>query len=326
VTWSTLSLVVLLFSSLQAADGGASDHIARARADFDAGRYTEAARLLEPFTTTTSRDAIAWYWLGRARLEERDYHRAADALTRAVNLSPGNADYRRWLARAQAEIADREHSFTMARRVRQELEQAVRLAPASAPVRRDLMGFYLEAPWLIGGGDGKAKAQVEAIAALDPVAGHLARAAYWRHKNDGVRARAEYQAVFKATPSTIHPYLEAAEFYERADDAPGLRTAIEHAQRIDAGEPQLLYFRGALAVLTMTDLASAEQMLRTYLNRVPPRSDRPGAAATHEWLGRLYEVLARPEQAAAEFTKALSLQSDRDSARLRLRRLEQRRK
>jgi tetratricopeptide (TPR) repeat protein len=79
-------------------------------------------------------------------------------------------------------------------------------------------------------------------------------------------------------------------------------------------------------ILEKTNLDQAEQALRTYLDRVPPRSDRPGPAATHEWLGRLYEVLSRPEEAIAEFKKSLALQADRDSARLRLRGLEQRRK
>ena len=303
-----------------------SEAIERARADFDAGRYGQAAQVLEPVTIADTHDVAAYYWLGRARLEERDYHRAVDALTRAVNLTPDNADYRRWLARAQAEIADREHSFTMARRVRQGLEQAVRLDPSNLAVRRDLMGFYLEAPWLLGGGDGKAKAQIDAIAAVDPIAGHLARAAYWRHKNDGARARTEYEAVLKAAPATISPYLEAAEFYERADDGAGLQKAIEGAQEIDPEEPQLMYFRGAYAVLTRTGLDKAEHELLGYLDGVPPRSDRPPPAATHEWLGRLYEALDRPDQAMVEYRKALALQADRDSARDRLRRLEQRKK
>ena len=302
-----------------------SDVIDRARSDFDAGRYEQAAAVLEPVTAANTDDATAYYWLGRVRLEAREYHRAVDVLTRAVNLRPDNVEYRRWLARAQAEIADREHSFTMARRVRQELEQAVRLDPSNLAVRRDLMGFYLEAPWIVGGGEGKAKGQIEAIAALDPIAGHLARAAYWRHKNDAARARTEYEAVLKAAPSTISPYLEAAEFYERADDAVGLRAAVEHVQTIDSEAPELLYFRAALHILEKTDLDKAEEALQAYLERVPPRSDRPGRAATHEWLGRLYEALGRPEQAMSEFRKALEPQSDRDSARLRLRRLEQRR-
>jgi tetratricopeptide (TPR) repeat protein len=303
----------------------ASDAIDRARADFDAGRYAQAARRLEPVTAADSLDAPAYFWLGRARLEERDYRSAAAALTRAVNLKPDDAEYRRWLARAHAELAERERSFTMARRVRQDLEQAVRLDPSNLAVRRDLMGFYLEAPWLLGGGDGKARTQIDAIAARDSVAGHLARAAYFRHKNDGARARAEYAAVLKAAPRTISPYLEAAEFYERSDDAAGLQQQIDAVQKIDPEEPQLRYFGGVHGVLTRTGLDTAERELLGYLDRVPPRSDRPPAAAVHEWLGRLEEARDRRDQAIAEYRKALALQPDRETARERLRRLEQRR-
>ena len=326
MTWCTPWFVLLMLGLPQAASSGqpgAPGVVDRARADFDAGRYAQAARVLEPAATPDIRDATVFYWLGRVRLEERDYQRAVEALARAVNLSPDDAEYRRWLARAHAEIADREHSFTMARRVRQELELAVRLDPSNLAVRRDLMGFYLEAPWLLGGGEGKAKTQIDAIAALDPIAAHLARAAYWRHKNDPAHARTEYEAVLAAAPSTIAPYLEAAEFYERADDAAGLQKAIEAVQKIDPNEPQLMYFRGAHAVLTRMDLDRAEHELVGYLDRVPPRSDRPPPAATHEWLGRLYEALNRPDQAMAEYQKALALQADRNSARDRLRRLQQ---
>jgi tetratricopeptide (TPR) repeat protein len=320
------SIVALLIALPQAASAAQPDAVARARADFDAGRYGEAVRTLEPVAAENPKDATIHYWLGRARLETHDFRGAVEALAQSVAVSPDNADYRRWLARAQGEIADRERSFTAARRARQELEHAVRLDPSNLPARRDLMGFYLEAPWIIGGGEGKAKTQIDAIAALDAIAGHLARAAFWRHKKDGVRARAEYEAVFKAAPSTIQSYLEAAEFYERADDAAGLRVAIEHAEKIDPAEAQLLYFKGVLGILTKTNLDGAEAALRTYLERVPPRHDRPSAAATHEWLGRLYEALSQSEQAKAEYTTALGLQSDRDSARQRLRRLEPRKK
>jgi len=92
-----------------------------------------------------------------------------------------------------------------------------------------------------------------------------------------------------------------------------LRAAIERAEKIDAAEPQLLYFRGALKILEKADLTGAEEALRTYLSRVPPRSDRPSAAATHEWLGRLYEALGDRTRAIAEYKNALAQQSDRDS-------------
>ena len=42
--------------------------------------------------------------------------------------------------------------------------------------RRALAEFYAEAPWIVGGSEDGAKQQVDAIAAMDPVQGHLARA------------------------------------------------------------------------------------------------------------------------------------------------------
>jgi tetratricopeptide (TPR) repeat protein len=76
-------------------------------------------------------------------------------------------------------------------------------------------------------------------------------------------------------------------------------------------------------VLTRMGLDKAEHELLGYLDRVPPRSDRPPPAAVHEWLGRLYEALNRSDQAMVEYRKALALQTDRNSARDRLRRLAQ---
>lgn len=323
----SLAFVVIAAASPQAIGGiERSAPIDRARADFDAGRYADAASALESATKSQPDDAMAHYWLGRARLEQGDYRHAIDAFTRAVNLDSDNSEYFRWLGRAEGEIADREHSFSAARRVRPALEKSVRLDPSNVAARRDLMGFYLEAPWLMGGSDGKAWSQVLAIAAIDPLAGHLARAAYWTHKNDINRAKAEYGAVVEAGPREIGPYTEAGEFYERTRDAAGLRAIIDLGAKIDSNEPQLKYFRGVLAVLSGIGLADAEEALRAYAEGVPRRSDRPAPSAARDWLGQVYEALGRPDEAATEFKKALALDPNRKSARESLRRLEQQKK
>jgi tetratricopeptide (TPR) repeat protein len=319
-------IVALPASAQVAGHDGTPPSIERAHADFEAGRYALAASEFEWAANANQADSAAYYWLGRARLEQGEYDRAIAAFARAVNLDSNNSEYYRWLGRGEGEVADREHSFSAARRVRPALERSVRLDPSSVAARRDLMGFYLEAPWLVGGSDSKARAQVEAIAALDPVAGHLARAAYFRHKKDADRARAEYEAVANAGPRDVRPYLEAAEFYERSSNAAGLQTVVDAMQKIERDEPQLLYFRGVLGALTGVGLEKAERALAAYLDRVPPRSDRPGPAATHEWLGRVYLALGQPGWAASEFRKALALQPDRDIARDRLRQLEQQKK
>ena len=319
-----ISLVASLVSPQVAGSVAGSASVDRARADFEAGRYADAASALESATKGNTEDAVAAYWLGRVRLEQRNYHRAIDAFARAVHLSSSNSEYHRWLARAEAEVADREHSILMARRVRKELEQSVRLDASNVAARRDLQGFYLEAPWLIGGSESKAWSQAGAIAALDPVAGHLARAAYWAHKKDVARAKAEYGAMVDARPRDVAPYLEAAVFYESADDSGALRAVIDLAEQIDQREPQLMYFRGVLGVLTGAGLDGAEEALTAYLDRVTPRSDRPDPSAAHDWLGRLYEAVGHLDRAATEFRKALALEPGRKSARDNLKRLEQR--
>jgi tetratricopeptide (TPR) repeat protein len=317
-----LLAVMLAGPQIRPANQSTSRSVDSARSDFEAGRYDDAAKALESAVSADPSDAAAAYWLGRTLLEQYDYHRAVDALARAVRLQPTSAEYHRWFARAEGEVADREHSLGAARRVRQELEHAVRLDPTDVAALRDLEGFYLEAPWFLGGGEQKALAQVDAIAALDPIAGHLARAAYWTHKKDRARARNEYTAAVDARPEDVAPYLEAAVFFENTSDAAGLRQVIRLAEQANPREPQLMYFRGVLGALSNLGLTRAKENLTRYLAQVPRRSDRPDPAAAHEWLGRVHQGLGQPDQAADEFRKSLALEPGRKSARDRLQQLQ----
>ena len=62
---------------------------------------------------------------------------------------------------------------SLAGKVRNEFEAAVRLDPNNVDARSDLGEFYLEAPGIVGGGRDKAEAQTQALAALDPAKGRL---------------------------------------------------------------------------------------------------------------------------------------------------------
>jgi tetratricopeptide (TPR) repeat protein len=309
---------------------GAPAGLERALGQFDAGRYAGAASTLESLIGADTRNAEAYYWLGRARFELRQYARAVEAFTHAADLrpqaSPQASEDHRWLGRAYGEQADASHSFSLARRSRQQFEEAVRLAPSSIAARRDLMEFYLEAPGILGGGEDKARGQAEAIAGLDPIAGHLARAAIWSHRHDAegiARAKAEYRAALDAAPPDTGPYFEAAEFYVKQNDVEGLRAALAGASRAAAAVRQAEsgFFRGVLDIIAGDKPMEAEASLKEYLQDVPARSDRPSHAAAHEWLGRLYESEHRPDLAAAEYREALRLEPERKGARARLEKL-----
>jgi tetratricopeptide (TPR) repeat protein len=306
---------------LRGAEATIADVTDEARIQFEAGQYGDVVTTLKASPAYASNPA-AFFWLGRAHLELGDYANAIADLERAVALGPNDSEAHRWLGRAYGEQADRTRSFSLGRRVRAEFEEAVRLDSKNLAAHQDLLAFHLEAPWIVGGSDSRARRELAAIAALDAVAGHLARGAYFKHHDDSARAAAEYAAVLEARPAHLDYTFEAAEFYERAGDAAGLRAAIETATAVDAADPRVLYYRGVLDIMTQADFHDAESSLNAYL-KVPPRSDRPNAVQTHEWLGRLYERVGSPTRAIAEYGKALALAPGRDSAKKALRRLQQ---
>src|SRR5208282_6173564 len=156
----------------------ASATIQTAQRQFNAGNYSAAITTLQSAVTQNSSNAEAYYWLGRTYYEIRDYDNAIAAGEKSIALDPKNSVYHQWLGRIYGGKADRDRSFSYARKVKKEFEAAVQLNPENIAARRDLEEYDLQAPWVVGGNKDEAKAEVDAIAALDPVAGHLARGVY----------------------------------------------------------------------------------------------------------------------------------------------------
>jgi tetratricopeptide (TPR) repeat protein len=307
---------------LRDADVALATAVDQARGQFEAGQYVEVINTVNAHTASAS-NAEALMWVGRARLELRDYAAAIVDLERAVALAPNDSETHRWLGRAYGEEADRTRSFSLARRVRIQFEEAVRLAPTNVAAHRDLLEFHLEAPKIVGGRDRRAQQEVDALAALDPTAGRLARGAYLKHHDDAARAAAEYAAVLESMPANIDYVFEVADYYEDVGDTAGLQRAITVATGINASDSRVLYYRGVVEVMRRADVGGAESSLKAYLV-VPPRSDRPSAVKTHEWLGRLYEHVGSRAKAIAEYARALALAPERKSVKEALRRLEPR--
>ena len=206
---------VLVVTSMQSE----SESLAFAKDQFERGDCRSAISSLSAALTASPHDARLSHWRSRCYLEQEDYARAISDAERAASESPDNSEYRRWLGRAYGGAAEQARSISLARKVRLAFEQAVQLDPSNLAARRDLIEFYLEAPWIIGGGSRKALKQVEAIADLDAVAGYLAHAAYSRHEKRLEKRMPTTSACWSCDPAGIDPYLEAAGFYEARGDA-----------------------------------------------------------------------------------------------------------
>jgi tetratricopeptide (TPR) repeat protein len=293
-----------------------------AQQQFESGNYSAAITTLESAAASSPQDARLYYWMGRSYYELRDYKDASGQLEHATRLDPKNSEYHDWLGRAYGEEADRSHSFWLARKAREQFEEAVALDPRNIPARRDLMEFYASAPWILGGSKDKAREQIAAIAALDQVEGALAEALFYKDTKRLAQAEPYYREIIQWKPHRVEPYLEVAKFYARGQDAAHMKEAVELAASVNPSDVRLPYYRGVLGVLE-GNYSEAETYLKAYLARTPQRSDLPSHGEARMWLGILYEKMGRRLEAAEQFRAALQLDPDLEYARQSLKRLEQ---
>ncbi len=308
-----------------AADAGAqvSNQIQLAQRDFNAGNYALAISTLEPLVAESSSNAEAFFWLGRSYYEISDYDSAVARLEKAALLDSKNSLYQQWLGRAYGGMADRDRSFSLAKKVKRQFQLAVDLSPSNLEARRDLEEYCLDAPWIVGGSKDEALEQVNAIAAIDPIQGHLARAVYDREALKRLEdAESEIRQVLAADPKTPDPYLETAQFFQSENKPAEMAQSIQAAARVSPNDPRLPYFRGVAAVLSNTQLSDAERDLKAYLASTPQRSDWPSHANARVWLGRLYEAQGKRPEAAEQYRAALQLDPKLKDAQIRLSRLE----
>ena len=306
--------------------GPAADTPALIRASqkqFELGTYATAITTLHSAISQSPSSAEAYYWLGRCYYEIHDYDRAVTNAEKSVALDSKNSVFHQWLGRIYGGKADRERSFFLARRVKREFAEAIRLDPSNIAARRDLEQFCIDAPWIVGGSKDEAREQVDAIVARDPVEGHLALAVY---DQGGIKrpdlAGNEYRQVIEAKPTTLDPYFEAADFFQGENKPSDMEVAIQAASQVSPKDPRLSYYRAVADVLSGQDLARADEYLKSYLASTPDRSDWPSHASAREWLGRLYETQGRRADAAEQYRAALQLDPGRREARSRLERLE----
>lgn len=324
IVGTVLAASLLLATLAWAASSGLPDSpLETARSQFEAGKYREAIQTLQAALESSPKDAPVYFWLSRACFELRDYDRAVSYGERAAQLDPKNSDYHFWLGKAYGKKADRESSLSFARKTKREFEEAVRLDPSNIPARRALMEYLVDAPSLFAGGSKeKAREQIEAIAGLDPIQGHLAQGDYWEEEQKPDLAEEEYRKALELKPADVDPYLEVADFYRERSDAAKMERAVEAAARIGPADPRLGYYRGAVRVMAGDRLPEAERYLKTYLEKVPERSDYPSPASAHAWLGRLYEQAGKRPEAAAQYRQALELNPKLKEARQGLKRVE----
>jgi tetratricopeptide (TPR) repeat protein len=216
-----------------------------------------------------------WFYLALLAARRDDEVDAVKCMEKAVELNPNDAEYQRRLGDSYGRSAQKAGTLGKlgwARKCRAAYERAVELNPRSIEARSSLMGYYMQAPGIVGGGMDKAHAQADAILQLDPAAGRVAKAQLFVREKKYGDAFALYEAVLRQQP----------------DDYPALyqlgRLAAESGERLDSG------------------LASLQRCLA-----MTPPQNAPGHAAAHWRIGNIHEKKGDRAAARSEYEAALKL-------------------
>ncbi len=317
-----LSFAIIFFFSVSVATAGADETAPSLIAN---GQVDEAIARLDSQLNSSPNDAQAHNLLCRAYFSLGDWDRGISDCEKAVALAPDNSQFHLWLGRIYGEKAD-SSSFvaaaSLARRVKSEFEEAVRLNPGNVDARSDLAEFYLEAPGVIGGGRAKAEAQASSLATIDPVMAHGVEARIAEKRKDYETAGREYREAINASHGSANSWLNLGLFYKHRQQLDQMEEALAHVRSAPLDRPEALVDAAEVLIQTQRNLPEAAQLLHAYLKSNAKVEQAP-AFKVHFLLGTANEELGRKKDAASEYRAALSMAKEFRPAQQALQRVSQ---
>lgn len=291
----------------------------------EAGHWTRARTLVEARIREAPEDPLASFLLSQIRNAFDDHTTPLQLAERAVALDSHTAKYHRQLAEVlgvMAQNANVIRQLLLARRFRKEIDAALALDPRDVQALRDLLEFYLLAPYIAGGDPRKASSIAERIAAVDAPEGFLALARLTALNRPAAETEALLRQAVQAQPSSYRARIALAQFYlaPAHSNPSAAEAAAKEALNLDGGRVEAYailagiyaehaggskldefladasrrvpddpapYFRAAEHLIEAgRDPRSAERYLRTYLAQ-EPEGNEPTTADAARLLNRL---------------------------------------
>ncbi len=316
-----LCIVVVSAATLRAESKVPDD----ATAAFTAGDYGRAIDILNRAAISAPRDAAIEHLLARCYYEDEQFDRAIPYAEKAVSLDPKNTKYHELLGRLFGEKADRSGWFSalsLAKKARKEFETAVQLDERNFSAMQSLIEFDCSAPGMAGGGEDKARPEIERLSALDPGQGHYAAGNCRRQKKDNETADREFRKALALHPKSIDLIYDIGDHYMKHNQPEGLQLVVEEGERVAPEDLRGKFYRAAFFAMEKKDQIDATKLLREYLAKAPKRNNYPNRAIVHYWLGRIQENQNDAAAARQEYKEALNLEPKNRFANEALKRLQ----
>jgi tetratricopeptide (TPR) repeat protein len=314
-----LFLLALLLGSgagsIHAADDAAGGHAMMDRKAAERslmqGWIDEAVVTSQRIVSANPKDGQAYLLLCRSFYAEERLDEAIAACENAVQALPRSSDAQDWLGRAygmKADSAGPIAAFNLARKVKAAFETAVALDPGNGAAVNDLSEFYIEAPSVIGGGQDKAAALANHVAARLPQEAHRIRARAAEKRKDYSTAEREYKAAVEVAN---HPdaWVDLGAFYRRRAQYDKAVDALRQCLAVDQARDASIVDAASLLDRMHREPQLAEQALRQYLGS-DAKNDAAPAIKVHVMLGKLLAGTGDKAGAKIEFDKSLELASN----------------
>ena len=320
-----LLTAILLARVAAAVDGVQHDeNLEAGRQAYEAGEYVKAAQFLRQAAVKTPQDPEIQLWLAKTYFESRQRDAAISSAERAVALDPQNSVYHEWLGKVYGDKADHAGMFSalsLAKKARKEFARAIELDQKNFSAYQALIEFDCSAPGIAGGGEDKARAEIEKIAALNATEGHYAAGNCARQKKDFTFAESEFDKALAGHPSSADLIYDIGDHAMKRDQPGRLLAVANEGERAAPEDPRGRFYRAVALVLKHDHLGHAEELLHEYLKIAPTRDNFPPAWRAHEWLGHLYEYQRKTQSAIDEYEITLKLEPKSKPAREALKRL-----
>jgi len=303
----------------------AGDAPEEAKHAFTVGDYPRAIEILNRAAGSSPNDAAVYHLLARSYFEDGQFDRAISAAERSVALAPDNSAYHELLGHVYGEKADRSGWFSalsLAKKARREFEVAVNLDPRNFSAMQALVEFDCSAPGMAGGGEDKARPEIQTLSSLDAAEGSYAAGNCRRQKKDFETADAEFQKALALHPKSVDLIYDIGDHYMKRGQADRLWLVVKEGQRADARDPRGDFYRAVALVIQKEKPAESAALIRDYISHAPKRDNYPSKAMAHYWLGRIQENLNDSISAKSEYRQAVELEPKNRFANDALRRLQ----
>ncbi len=299
---------LILASLMLAALGGPPMACAAASPEqlIASGSVDEAIR-----TLTGRSDPASLNLLSRAYYAIEQWDNAIANGEKAVALDQNNSKYHLWLGREYGEKAAAVNPLSaasLAKKTKNEFEQAVKLDPANVPARADLSEYYTDAPSIMGGGLDKARDQAAQVARYDEATSHWILAIVAEKEKNYTAAESQLQQAIKVAKNPAQYWMNLASFYRRRARLDDMQKAISQALAQPNKSAEVYYNAASELFQSGRDFQSAIEYLKEYLRSAAMVEDAPAFRA-HYLLGQIYEKMSNKPEAAAQYKASLALAS-----------------